>query len=295
MKVFIPPHSSFCPGIKSANSRIFEWQEKRPSKDIYILGHMIHNRRYCDYLKARGIQTVENTGQIPPGSLAVIRTHGIDRRIEAALRDRFEVLDLTCTKVKRLQRLIRKYSMSGYFTIIVGKKTHPEIISLVSYAERYYVVENETDLTIFLNNASLFLDTDETNYKNIFTLSQTTGNRSLFEKTIQALKDTFKSGFNVQFLDSFCSNTSLREKESLAIQKEVDVTLVIGDALSSNAKKLYEILKNNNKSTFFIQDLDDLIEMNLPLSRYGGAQVVSSSSTPPFIEKEIADYLENLD
>ena len=96
----------------------------------------------------------------------------------------------------------------------------------------------------------------------------------------------------VEEFDSICPITTNKEKEALEIQKKVDITVVIGDPLSSNANKLYSILLSANPSTYFVQDLDHLIELGLPLHSFSTAQVVSSASTPEFVEGEIISYLQ---
>ena len=60
---------------------------------------------------------------------------------------------------------------------------------------------------------------------------------------------------------------------------------------NANANKLFQKLKIKRKETYFIENLEGLKMLNLPLAEYRSALVVSSSSTPPFIERETVDYL----
>ena len=100
--------------------------------------------------------------------------------------------------------------------------------------------------------------------------------------------------YEVASRDTICECTSQRESEALKVQSGVDVTFVVGDRISSNANRLYETLRAKDDRTHFVQDLEELKGLNLPLSRFKVAQVVSSSSTPEFTESEIVEYLSAL-
>ena len=253
------------------------------------MGYLIHNQTYIDYLTKKSITTINDAADAPKNGLLVLRTHGIQRETEEVLRGAYETLDLTCPKVKKIQLIIKDFAEKGYYVLITGKADHPEVRGLLSYAEKSRVLEKTEDipdLIGLLRNEKI---------KRILIISQTTGGRELFEKTcesVRAFADT--ADITVDVHDSICSITALREREALKIQKEVDVTFVIGDRISSNAKKLYKILAEKSPNTFFVNCVRDLQELDLPFGDWNTAQVVSSSSTPAFLEREIVGYLEGL-
>ncbi len=286
MRVLSPRHTGFCPGIKAAEGRIFEVKE-HIAEPIYVYGHLIHNNAYIEHLAAQSIKTLRSIESAPLGSSVAIRTHGVSKELERELRRRFRVTDLTCAKVKRLQLLIEEHAGAGGFTVITGNKSHPEVEGLRSYAEDHVVIETEDDLQRC--DPHLWRCRNE----EILVVSQTTGGRRLFEATVKAL-NARAAGFHVECCDSICPITERREKESLEIQRRVDVTLVVGDTISSNAKKLYAALKSHSPETYFVRDLDEVKCLELSPRRYRSAQVVLSSSTPSFIETEIVSYLATL-
>jgi 4-hydroxy-3-methylbut-2-enyl diphosphate reductase IspH len=176
--------------------------------------------------------------------------------------------------------------------VITGKKTHPEVLGLVSYADKAMVVENDTDLNRLIRRCREEKSWPGEGYSTVFVTSQTTGNREFYLKTLSALSEECGSLVSVEHFDSICPITEQKEHEALDIQNDVDVTVVIGDPLSSNANKLFTILQDASPRTYFVQDLEQLKEMNLPLDDFTTAQVVSSASTPKFVEDEIIRYLE---
>ena len=288
MQVIVAKYSGFCPGVVQAENAILSTKEKKKEK-IYVYGYLIHNHTYIDYLSSLGIATVEELETVEPGSLLVVRTHGIDRKLEEKMRARYALLDLTCPKVKRVQKIIQSYTQKGYFIVITGKPEHPEVKGLVSYADRFTVIEKESQIPQVIQELS-----KESNLS-ILIISQTTGDRALFESTIKAFQETGSvKGWKVEVHDTICSITALREREALKNLEKVDVTFVVGDRLSSNATKLYNTLRSQSPHVYFIGSLEDLKALKLDYSRWNTVQVVSSSSTPAFVEKEIVSYLESL-
>lgn len=292
MTVFVPELSGFCPGVKHAERNLFKEKGEKGSTPIYVYGYMINNRNYIRYLENHEIFTVEEPDELSEGSVVVIRTHGINRHQERKLREKHEVIDLTCRNVKKVQLKILEQASSGAFVVITGKKSHPEVLGLISYAGEAEVVEGEEDLKRLLGWCRRTRGEIENRFTKIFITSQTTGNRRLFLKTVSEVQRACGAGLPVEEFDSICPITANKEQEALEIQKQVDITIVIGDPLSSNANKLYSILRSRDRTTYFVQDLDRLIEMDLPLHTFSTAQVVSSASTPEFVEGEIISYLQ---
>lgn len=291
MKVMIPKYSGFCPGVKKAEERLMD-EKKQTKSPIFIYGQLIHNTHYIDFLEKQGLKTLENLEKIPANEKLVIRTHGIPKQVEEKIAKNHDIIDLTCYTVKKLQLKIQGYSEKGFFLVLTGKKDHPEVQGLISYSKGFYVIESLKDTENNLSSIEQLLN--QGGFRKILVASQTTGEKILFDSVCGAVKNKFSPLFEVILLNSICPITSLREQEALKLQKEVDVTFVIGDKKSSNTKKIFDVLKNENQDTYFVEDLDSLIGLNLPLKKYNKAQIVSSSSTPAFIDSEIVEYLEKI-
>jgi (E)-4-hydroxy-3-methyl-but-2-enyl pyrophosphate reductase len=293
MKVRIPTHSGFCPGVKKADRTIEKLTSRMDDSTIYVLGSLIHNSDFIESLAARGVITVSGPDDIPDRATVIIRTHGVDRAIEERLRGQHEVIDLTCGKVKKLQKLIQEHADNGYFSVITGKPDHPEVVGLCSYAERFAVISNMKDCAAF---ESMYMTPHAVDYlgeKPLLVVSQTTGNTELFSAAADLITRLSEGVRKVEVCNSICPITSVREKESIELQRNVDITIVVGDRMSANANKLFDILRKHNDRTFFVKNLAHLKAID-PLSAGDtSALVVSSSSTPGFIEQEIVSYLES--
>lgn len=289
MKIFFPDFSGFCPGVKKAEKEILK-SAKSNSEPIYVLGQLIHNRHFTEELERLGVFVKDSPEEIPAGSHVVIRTHGIPRQIESVLRTRYRVTDLTCYKVKALQELIYSYAQKGYGVIISGKKEHPEVQSLVSYADKYWVLRTKEEMKDFFCDKAKH-NADILALSNLLLVSQTTAKEELLMYMAE-LARAHLPNHNIEVHNSVCSITSMREEAALKLQREVDASLVIGDHSSSNASKLYELLKEKSDMTWFITCLDDLIAIENKLKQVERLQIVSSSSTPKSQEQEIIAHLK---
>lgn len=294
MNVKSPRLSGFCPGVKHAEKIILSERNKNNNLNISVLGPLIHNQNYINFLENKGIKTQDNISEIPPNSTVAIRTHGIDKTIENKISQQHTILDLTCNKVKYLQLHIQTASNDSYFIVLCGKKNHPEVLGLISYAKHYIVVSDKTELQNILSNNTIKNALKKHNYQKILILSQTTSSYELFDFASEQIAKKLGDTYTIENYNSICPVTNKKEQEALEIQKTVDITFVVGDSISSNANKLYRILKTANNNTYFIDNLEELKKLNLPLEKYSNVQVASSASTPDFIEKDIIEWLKSI-
>jgi 4-hydroxy-3-methylbut-2-enyl diphosphate reductase len=292
MRVIIPKLSGFCPGVRNAEKKLLAENARVGPGRIYAYGNIINNTNYINYLVGRNIKTVTEVDRLPTDSYVAIRTHGIDRHEEAGLRKKFRLIDLTCVNVKRVQLSIQEYADKGYFTIITGKKNHPEIKGLKSYAGDFRVIETDKELERFVKQFPQFMKNSE--HTKIFIVSQTTGRRDFFEKAIEEITRVCPPGTEIVTDNSICPLTNRKEEEALRLQNQADITFVVGDRLSSNANKLFNILAENHRPVYFVSDLENLISLKPRLEHCERALLVSSASTPQFIEDDIRGYLESL-
>ena len=287
MIVIVPKTSGFCPGVKRAEDGVFKIKET--SNKVNLHGPLIHNQNYISMLQQHNIRSVA-IDSLSQGDTLVIRTHGISRHEEQTLADKFVLKDLTCPIVKRVQKNVEKAANDNSFVIISGKADHAEVQGLVSYAQFFLVIESNIELDLFIKDYHRVIPKE---CQRIFIISQTTHSREFFEELCATIQQNI-SHLPITVKDTICSITENKEQESIQLQKDVDFTIVIGDSTSSNSKKLYTILKKASKNTIFIQNLIHLQQQEMSWNSTNKVLVVSSTSTPLFIEKEIVDYLEKI-
>ena len=294
MNVITPKFSGFCPGNRFAELSLQQLKKDWPHKDILIVRDLIHNEQYSVKMTESGYRTVPSADDVS-GGIAVIGTHGTERKTLKKLRKKYDALDLTCSKIKHLQNYVNYYSENGFFTVITGEENHPEVTGLVSYAGDSTIIGSDGDLERFMDDYREGRGVIAVKaYCKILVLTQTTGKRGLFEKTAKAIQSECGQSCEVKILDSLCSYNTLREEETLRLLKSAGAAIVIGETVSSNTMRLYETVKQAGTETFLVKNLAELVKTVPDPRRYGNVLAVASSSTPDFIEKEVVEYLSKL-
>ena len=287
MQIIIPEGSGFCPGVIAAEKKLLKIRKENKGP-IYISGMFIHNKEYEKYLNGFNIKKTENPFDLPEDSIFVIATHGIDRNIEANLEKRLKVFDLTCPKVKQIQKLIAQNSDKT--CIIIGKEGHPETTGLKSYASSYILISSQENLY-----EPTILEKIKENRK-IALFSQTTSSLALFNDSKIFFLKLKKDGKieEVKIFNTICTSVQYREQKAIEVSRNCDVSIVLGDYLSSNSKRLYDNLKQKNDEVYFIEKPDDLSKIINNIKDKNKVMLVSSASTPSFIEDSVKNMLIKL-
>ncbi len=275
MKIEMAANSGFCMGVRNAILKIVDELNSSDDK-IYVYGPLIHNPQTIDVLKNRGLITINSLHEIK-GKQIAIRTHGIpldeNREIK---KQASRIINLTCSRVARVQSYIKKYSSEGYFTIIIGDRDHAEVIGLKSYASAgVYVVSEPGDI----KNIPAA--------KKYLIVSQTTHERNQFNQFVNLIQKKYN---NVKVIDTICDSTRLRQDDVRAgIARGIDTLVVVGGKNSANTTRLAKIGIDNGIKTFHIETDEELIA-----DEFKGAKhvlVTAGASTPGWIINNVLEKL----
>lgn len=276
MNVTVAKSSGFCRGVQNAVDTAMRIEPQ----GVYILGELIHNRSVTDVIAARGIVTVDAVEKVPDGAVLILRSHGVGKSIyDACEKKHLRVIDCTCPFVRRTQKLVERYSGRGYAVVVVGERTHPEVIGLCGWCSgKVFVVGSEEEAGA--------LPPAE---KNIAVVAQTTCSEEKFEKIIEIIGNA--DGKTVEISKTICYTTKERQKEAEELSKKCDAMLVIGGASSSNTNKLYEICRQHCDHVFRLYSADDLdVEK---IKKFKNVGIVSGASTPYTQTQEVLFKMEN--
>ena len=104
---------------------------------MWVLGELIHNSHVINELEGMGIKTVDELPE-NEGGICVIRSHGASPEVlENAKNKGFEVVDLTCPDVKKVQQKAIQLAQEGFLLLILGKPEHPEVLAIKANAQIY--------------------------------------------------------------------------------------------------------------------------------------------------------------
>ena len=274
MEVVVAKSGGFCRGVQRAVDTALAIDPK----NTYIYGEIIHNREVVEDIARRGIVTVEELSAVPDGATLVIRSHGVGKAVfEECARRGIEVVDCTCEFVRRTQKIVEKESKEGKAVVIVGEKSHPEVVGIKGWCEgEVFVFSSEED------------DFSVLPEKNCVIVAQTTYSKEKFEKIIKILQD--KRQKTVEVFRTICYTTIGRQNEAKELACQCDAVLVLGGINSSNTNKLYDICSKYCKNVFRMRNADDL-DYAL-IKKFNKVGIVTGASTPNAQTQEVLLKME---
>jgi len=277
MEILVAKSGGFCRGVKKAVDTALTIDPE----NTYIYGEIIHNKEVVDTITKRGIITVDSLSEVPDGATLIIRSHGAAKKVFDECADRgIKVVDCTCEFVRRTQRIADEQHRAGNTVIIIGERTHPEVIGINGWCEEQaYIFASEDD------------DFSVLPEKKCCVVAQTTFSKEKFEKIIKIIKD--RRGKTVEVFETICYTTIRRQNEAGELAKQCDAMLVIGGLNSSNTNKLYDICAKYCSNVFRMRNSDDLDYHKI--KRFKKVGIVTGASTPNAQTQEVLLKMEGME
>ncbi len=276
-KVILAETAGFCFGVERAIELVNrQIDEKAGNKKIYTYGPIIHNAEVVKELEEKGVGVIYEKDDIRSisGSVLVIRSHGAPEEIYGeAKKAGVEIADATCPFVKKIHKIVSRESEKGNYIVIIGDKDHPEVKGITGW------VNGDVCVIKTVEEAYAF---DVPPKTRLCVVAQTTFNLSKFQYIVEIIA---KKGYYMNNINTVCNATQARQKEAESVSEQVDTMLVIGDKMSSNTQKLYEICRQYCKDTYYIQTVSDLSNTHLQSGISVG--ITAGASTPNNIIQEV--------
>jgi len=257
MYIEIDDTSGFCYGVKNTIN-LAEKVLKDGFQPVYCIGAIVHNDREVNRLSSTGVKFIDCTElEKIHHSVILIRTHGEPASTFDLIKKNNNLCyDGTCPIVKTLHKKVRKANqlmdqINGQ-VVLYGKKKHPEVIGIIGQtAVNVIVVEDLTDLE----------QLDFT--RPISLLSQTTQQVEEFYKlgaiVKQRMSQFFKEGeIPLTMINSTCNHVKQRANHLKEFVRKFETIIFISGKNSSNGKILYEVCKENNQQTHWIDNNSEL-------------------------------------
>lgn len=254
-------------------------------KPICILGSLVHNPEVNRKVDRIGIHNItrEEFFQTRKGEIGtvIITAHGTGPDVfVCAKKNDIVVLDTTCPKVIKVQKLANLYAKKGYAIVLIGDKKHKEVRGINDWGnKKALIISNKKDWDNPIFNK----------VKKVAVLSQTTQNEDFFCETVAYLKNNYpKTKFKI--FNTTCNTTQLRQNETKKMASANDAILIIGSNTSANSHRLWEISQKINPRSYFIENAKEIDKKWLKDIKAVG--VVSGASTPDWIINEVLVFLQ---
>lgn len=277
-------YAGFCYGVKRAVDTVKKLKADNPDKNIYVLGELIHNTQVIQELDAMGIKTINELPAKGDG-ICVIRSHGASPEVfEDIKKAGFEIVDLTCLDVKKVQQQAIELAKEDYFLVIVGKSEHPEVVAIKANAELW-----SKNVVVASSPEKLKPYEDKIKkHKKVGVVVQTTQRVENLTKIVNYLITISKE---LRIKNTICSSTTMRQREARALAQENDLIIVVGSKKSANTTHLAEILKDSAQ-TIHIENDSELKNYKDIIDKAQDIAVTAGASTPQSVIKKVVNELK---
>ena len=274
LKIHIADPTGLCFGVRRAISKLEE--ELLRSETVFSLGSPIHNPQETERLSRMGLTVVESAEEVPAGSVAFIRAHGVTPfQAEILRRKCRKVVDGTCPFVKTAQKRAKDLSSEGYFVVISGDRHHPEVRGIMGYVEgEVAVISSDEDIPGNLKGRKCGI------------LSQTTQKVGSFVALVSSF---VKVSPEIKVYNTICKATLARQDSVCRLASKVDGMIILGGRNSANTKKLAEISMDVGVSTLWVEHAGEIDGGWLQNKEDIG--IAAGGSTPEWLIKELIQKL----
>ena len=251
---------------------------------VYVRKQIVHNTHVVSELEKRGAVFVEETDDVPEGSVVVFSAHGIAPEVRAsAEKQGLKAIDATCPLVTKVHNEAKRFAANGYDILLIGHEGHEEVVGTTGEApSRVRLVDG-------VEGAAKVEVRDPAK---VVWLSQTTLSVDETVQTVSALRERFPQLINPPS-DDICYATQNRQSAVKVIAKEADVVIVVGSPNSSNSVRLVEVAKDAGASAAYLVDNSDELDERW-LDGAGTVGVTSGASVPEILVSGVLGKLAGL-
>lgn len=248
---------------------------------VYVRKQIVHNKHVVTTLEKRGAIFVEETDEVPEGSIVVFSAHGVSPAVhaEAATRQ-LKTIDATCPLVTKVHHEAKRFAADDMQILLIGHAGHEEVEGTSGEAPEHITLVDGLE-------AARTVEVDPT--KKLAWLSQTTLSVDETLEAVRILKERFPH-LQDPPSDDICYATQNRQVAIKEIAPKADLVLVVGSKNSSNSVRLVEVsLEYGAKAAYLIDYADEVKD-----EWFDGVETIGVSSGASVPEILVQDLLSEL-
>jgi 4-hydroxy-3-methylbut-2-enyl diphosphate reductase len=279
-RVLLADPRGYCAGVDRAVVAVERALEIHGAP-VYVRKQIVHNKHVVATLERRGAIFVDETDEVPEGSVVVFSAHGVSPAVhkEAAERQ-LRTIDATCPLVSKVHMEAKRFAKEDYDILLIGHRGHEEVEGTSGEApERIQLVDGADDVA----------NVQVRDPEKVVWLSQTTLSVDETLATVDQLRNRFP-GLQSPPSDDICYATQNRQQAVKQMAGECDLVLVVGSTNSSNSVRLVEVALEAGARASYLVDFASEIEETW-LEGVGTVGVTSGASVPEILVSEVLDWL----
>ena len=282
-RVLLAEPRGYCAGVDRAVETVERALDKHGAP-VYVRHEIVHNKHVVDTLAKAGAIFVDETDEVPAGSIVVFSAHGVAPTVrESASARNLQVIDATCPLVTKVHNEAKRFAREDYDILLIGHEGHEEVVGTAGEAPEHVQLvdgpEGVEKVTV--------RDPDK-----VVWLSQTTLSVDETMEIVQRLRERFPT-LQDPPSDDICYATQNRQGAVKAMAPECELVIVVGSRNSSNSVRLVEVALDAGAKAAHLVDYADEVDPSW-LDGVTTVGVTSGASVPEILVRGVLERLAEL-
>jgi 4-hydroxy-3-methylbut-2-en-1-yl diphosphate reductase len=279
-RVLLAAPRGYCAGVDRAVETVEKALELY-GPPVYVRKQIVHNKHVVETLEDRGAVFVEETDEVPEGSIVIFSAHGVAPVVHEEARERrLKAIDATCPLVTKVHNEARRFAGEDYDILLIGHEGHEEVIGTTGEApDHIHLVDGPDDVA----------NVRVRDPAKVAWLSQTTLSVDETIATVGKLRERFPLLMDPPS-DDICYATQNRQSAVKVMARDADLVIVVGSPNSSNSVRLVEVaLESGAGASYLVDKAEQIDEAWLDGAVTVG--VTSGASVPEILVRGVLDWL----
>jgi 4-hydroxy-3-methylbut-2-enyl diphosphate reductase len=279
-RVLLADPRGYCAGVDRAVVAVERALEIHGAP-VYVRKQIVHNKHVVATLERRGAVFVDESDEVPEGSVVVFSAHGVSPAVHQEAADRqLKTIDATCPLVSKVHQEAKRFAKEDYDILLIGHRGHEEVEGTSGEAPAHIqLVDGAEDVQ----------NVQVRDPEKVVWLSQTTLSVDETLATVDQLKARFP-GLQSPPSDDICYATQNRQQAVKQMAGECDLVVVVGSTNSSNSVRLVEVALEAGARAAHLVDFASEIDPAW-LDGVATVGVTSGASVPEVLVSEVLDLL----
>lgn len=279
-RVLLAAPRGYCAGVDRAVISVEKALEVHGAP-VYVRKQIVHNVHVVSSLEKKGAIFVDETDQVPEGSIVVFSAHGVSPEVhkQAAARS-LKTIDATCPLVTKVHQEARRFAADDLQILLIGHEGHEEVEGTAGEAPNHVKLVDGLD-------GARNVEIDPS--RPVAWLSQTTLSVDETLEAVSILRNRFPQ-LQDPPSDDICYATQNRQTAIKQIAPKADLVLIVGSKNSSNSVRLVEVSKEYGAKAAYLIDYASEIKDEW----FEGVETIGVSSGASVPELLVKDLLEEL-
>ncbi|MEO6880202.1 MAG: 4-hydroxy-3-methylbut-2-enyl diphosphate reductase [Mycobacteriaceae bacterium] len=279
-RVLLAEPRGYCAGVDRAVETV-EQALAQHGAPIYVRKEIVHNKHVVATLREKGVVFVDETNQVPEGSIVVFSAHGVSPAVRAGAVERnLHAIDATCPLVTKVHQEAKRFARDDFDILLIGHDGHEEVEGTAGEAPDHIQLVDGPDAVAQVRVR------DESK---VIWLSQTTLSVDETMDTVRRLRERFPT-LQDPPSDDICYATQNRQVAVKAMAPECDLVVVVGSRNSSNSVRLVEVALGAGAPAAHLVDHAGEIDATW-IDGVRTVGVTSGASVPEILVRGVLEWL----